>query len=110
MSNVSVEGGAYGHGNPAYGQVWGQSQQPPPPQQQQPPPQVLVHPLPASNGGGNGGNGIPGPTLLPSGAHIVSYVDNAATKLPWWFWLGVGVAGYHFLVVRPVWKMRKGAG
>ena len=49
-------------------------------------------------------SGIPRPQLLPSGAQVVGYVDHAAKSLPWWFWLGLGVAGYHFLVVRPVWK------
>lgn len=125
MSNgqVIIEGGSTGHGNGAYGNVvhgagmghgsgYGQHQQAAAP--------VFNHPTPGAYGqpaAGNGGqqppagNGIPQGQLLPSGAQVVSYVDRAATKLPWWFWLGLGIASYHFLINKPIWKvLKKGGG
>jgi len=97
----------------------------PPPSYRQPPP--AAPPPPQARAYGNAGaasaevpfahpvagygappqppaGGIPGAQLLPSGATVMGFVDRAASKIPWWAWVGIGIAGYHFLVVRPIWK------
>jgi hypothetical protein len=71
-----------------------------------------AHPVPPqapSNGGGTG-SGPKHEQILPSGAEVVTYIDKIATRLPWWFWLGSGIAGYHFLYARPIWKSLRKSG
>jgi hypothetical protein len=73
------------------------------------------HPVPAPQAGAGGAppngtapsGGYP-QTLLPSGSQVVSYVDRAATKIPWWTWVIVGAVAYRYVFHRPAWKGLKG--